>query len=63
MSDNGTIEYTNVADMYNNLQTYCREQGVNILSDNNKDFNRREMLSIFHQYIKRYVVSIGDKKK
>lgn len=63
MSDNTSIEFIDVSEMFNNLQTYCREQGIDILPENNKDFNRREMTTIFYQYVKRYVVSNGEKKK
>lgn len=58
-----TIQFSDVGDIFDELQKYCREQGINILPEHNKDFNRREMVTIFYQYIKRYVVSSNSDKK
>jgi hypothetical protein len=63
MSDYNAIEFTEANNIYDILQEYCKEQGLNFLNDNNRDFNRRETLSIFYQFIKRYVVDNNKNKK
>lgn len=62
MSDYNTIEFTEANEIFEILQQYCREQGLNFLGDN-KDFNRREMISMFYQFVKRYIVNDNKNKK